>query len=746
MNVIGRNTISGRHVYLFAFLSFICLFFVLLVNGAIPLLMIPTLGQSVWTTGFSSSFLNDSVFSIYAKNIGAPAPAAIAFGLAGAWPCAVFIKFGLHPADAYTLMVAMWLTVSFFACYCLARSYSVSRFQSLLASVTWGVMPMIVQHAGYSMLSTGIALLPLYFLATSYLFDRKPFGRIQLAKFFAGAFGYFVVCLVAVFMDGYSFMMFAVGSTLFGIVCFIRSDLKKVLFFYAFPVHMISFGLAYLLYAVYIGKPQFDAAPLDFFRGWGTDLTFWLIPTKGITWLADLFHLSVARSANTWFGDSSVWRTTFALPLMLAAVTAVMLAKKHRAAILGFAVVGLFGYYMSLGPSFKINSTKPGGQNPGQMMEERYAVTSTGSGVFSENLPGFKNMRASYRWGALGALGAWMVIVLALSRENPRYTRTITTVAMAAVTLLNIPDLSRKIPSYQRMREAFLRLDHDLLSDMSLTVKPGEMLAFLPWRNDFLVNYLAPNLHITTWNIGGDKNLNEARKHWPETMRSFPMGRINEGFDGRLLQLLARNEADAVVLPYIDMLWAAHRWPSTPEYRDELLPVEQQLDESGFVDIIKREYYSIVRLKSQYVPLAEEGTLETVLGRTLLLPPDGLQRQRFTASTSTRTGMQKNGELLTTGKNGFLLFGPYVRMKAGRYRLHISGFGKAGPSAWADVVSDYGKSVHARFSLVPNKRGTVVEGDVVLKEDVENIEVRVYVGEDDRLTLTGYQLVPLLTE
>src|SRR5918998_318969 len=79
---------------------------VFVVNGTVPGLLIPTTAQAFWTTGFAQSFINDG-FSIYAHNIGAPEPAAIAFGLSGALATSAFLKLGLSAADAYAAAVAL---------------------------------------------------------------------------------------------------------------------------------------------------------------------------------------------------------------------------------------------------------------------------------------------------------------------------------------------------------------------------------------------------------------------------------------------------------------------------------------------------------------------------------------------------------------------------------------------------------------------------------------------------------------
>ena len=106
----------------------------LILHGAVPFVALPTLGQAVWTTGFAQSFINDSLFSIHANNFGQPHPAAIAFGLAGAYPAGLFIAAGLHPVDAYSIMAAFWLTLAFFGAWQIGLMFGLRHsFATLLA-------------------------------------------------------------------------------------------------------------------------------------------------------------------------------------------------------------------------------------------------------------------------------------------------------------------------------------------------------------------------------------------------------------------------------------------------------------------------------------------------------------------------------------------------------------------------------------------------------------------------------------
>lgn len=737
-----KNHIKNNTRSFCIFLLFILgLVLSLIINGALPFYGIPTLGQAIWTTGFSLSFLNDSLFSIYAINFGQPKDAAIAFGLSGAWPTAVLINFGLHPADAYASMVALWLSIAFWAAYKTSILCGLSKSLSILSSITWCSFPIIWGHSGYSMLSIGIALLPWYFLTAFNLFNVfNTYDTNQKTINLSRSITYLFVCIVSVFMDGYSFMMFAVGSTIIGLWQLIEKPQMKPLIFRSLFIHLVSFTVAYGLYVLYVGKFDFEPSSLDFFRGWGADISFFLIPSTGMHLVPDLLGLSIPRTEQHFFGDASVWITTFSLPLILSAILMLIIGLKNIFLRKPLIIIAVLAFYMALGPSLKFNSQKPEGMVQRTMPSE-FAIMPTGSGFISNYLPGFKSMRASYRWTSLGVWALWMLVVLSLSNKSSRSHLVIGASALILITTLNIPDLSKKIAEYKHNRVSFMQIDNHLVDDMRDLIHQREKVVFLPWRNDFLVNYLASRLDIYTYNIGGDKNLMEARRHWPETMLRFPMARTHENFFSDILAVLVNGDTDVIVLPYIDMLWAAHRWPYPISLKNELIPWIDKFKASSFLLVEERDYYSTIRLSTELKEMQSVDRL-LYLKSEICFSPYCLERLSFRESTLTQVGQLINYQLVSDGRAGFLHFGPYLPIMPGTYLLEVYGYGSGSGDSWVDVVSNQGKIIHfkQKISFSNVDENILLSAEVNIDENLNDLEIRIFNNVNDHITLLGYRM------
>jgi hypothetical protein len=117
------------------------------------------------------------------------------------------------------------------------------------------------------------------------------------------------------------------------------------------------------------------------------------------------------------------------------------------------------------------------------------------------------------------------------------------------------------------------------------------------------------------------------------------------------------------------------------------------------------------------------------------------------ANLPAEVGVLEENTRKTDGRAGFLIFGPYSSFKAGDYQLNVYGSLDMDSSAYVDVVSDKGTVVHARFDIEKDVKGQFLRNAVVhLPASVSDIEVRVWVGDDDSLELFGYSLKPWSNE
>jgi len=577
----------------------ICFFltwcFILVLQGAVPFFLLPTLGQAIWTMGFASSYANGSLFTIYAHDFGFPYPAPIAFGLAGAWVASLFLRLGLCAADAYAFMLVFWLTLAYIGAYRFSRHFCDSRYFCIFLSLIWMCMPIIWTHASYSMLSIGIALLPFYFLMAIKLFCvnhsvKQPTILMSLL--------YFVTVLISVFMDGYTFMMFFVGTSilLFYHIKLEVQDrdilLKKILF-----LHILTFLIAYLIYSAFIGHLHFIKSSIDAFRAMGVDLSFIVIPTQGVLGLADWLGVSVPRSTRDYFGDNSVWQTTFILPVLIVGFYSWHNVRRKQKIANAFLITALFSAYLSLGPSLKTNTTKIPSTSIAYGMSSDRAVLPTGNAWVYKALPGFNNMRAAYRWLALCVFSFWVLVVLAVSTVSCA-CRFLWVVVLMLMTVLNFPHLIQKIQENNVNRRMFLAVDRDLISLLKAYIHPRDVVIFLPWGNDFFANYLAPRAAFRTYNIGGDKNLIIAQQHWPDEMLAIKEGVIDQNSILSAVELLKKGRVDVIILPYFDMLWSAHYWPCMDKPLDSCF----QQQKEKFRPILE-QLYSIQGLNIQVTPL-----------------------------------------------------------------------------------------------------------------------------------------------
>ncbi|MDD1479045.1 hypothetical protein F9948_01305 [Burkholderia thailandensis] len=94
----------------------------------------------------------------------------------------------------------------------------------------------------------------------------------------------------------------------------------------------------------------------------------------------------------------------------------------------------------------------------------------------------------------------------------------------------------------------------------------------------------------------------------------------------------------------------------------------------------------------------------------------------------THVGLRDSGAMASTGQEGFLLFGPYAALPAGRYVVSLEGRCDATDGGWMDIIWGHGTQVLMRHDVAPGgKDGPIAEFDFELATPVSDLEVRVWV-------------------
>ena len=362
-------------------------------------------------------------------------------------------------------------------------------------------MPVIWAHSGYSMLSIGIALLPLYLWTTHRLCEAIDAQRTRTIAI--SALALVAVACLAVFTDGYTFVMFAFGALVQYAGGLKRSSGRRVrLLGVGMPIYAAGFGLAFVLYRQFVGTQSFTADPLSVFRGFGVDITMLVRPTQGLLGIWDVLRVSTPRSDSAYFGDASVWVTTFIAPIAMAGLAGFALSnnKTHGVPLL---VLGMLATYLALGPSLKVHSVRPDADraagNFQATMPPEYAVAPTGTAYLSTHVPGFRNMRASYRWSALTVLAFWALFVLLIAELSRRDRNKAAWWLLGLVMASNLPNPESgaaysEVRHYEHQvllhaplhfRDQFAQLDQSIVADFRQDAPKDGITAFFPRATTF---------------------------------------------------------------------------------------------------------------------------------------------------------------------------------------------------------------------------------------------------------------------
>jgi hypothetical protein len=575
-------------------LALALMIYIAVLYGAVPGLMLPS-GLSVWSAGFAESIAQNSNFSPYAHNIGYPAPAPVAYGLSGVYLESLFIRLGMDAPNADAAMFLTWLTLAFWGAYKLARRLAASISIAILAAALWLICPTIYIHvAGYVMLGLGMALLPFYTWCTLRLCETAKQQNICSLILFG------FCCLLAVFMDGYTYIMFFCIASII-ILHYLykyRNKINKRKILLLIIIYICSFAFAYFMYALFIGKVAYPEHPLERFRSYGSDISYFLIPTKGVYWIYDILNISINRSDVDHFGSASIWRTTFLLPAFIATIPAA--ANKHPLRLV-FIAIAILGIYLSLGPTLKFFTLRP--LNGPIYMPDTMGIFPTGSAFLDKYVPGFNVMRASYRWVALAWLALWSLIILAVTSPWMKRHAVGPYIMLVALIILNLPHIEQQVKNKINLRTSLIKLDRELVEPLRELLPEKSRVIFLPATNDFGLTYVAPRAKFYSCNIGGDKNIEFARPFWPSvitsTLYNIVWRQCELKFVDNIYNELRNGAFDGIVFIFFngrdDGLQFINAIPRI-HIMESLAPILNKLDNMNDIDIDIKKWFALVTL------------------------------------------------------------------------------------------------------------------------------------------------------
>jgi hypothetical protein len=163
---------------------------------------------------------------------------------------------------------------------------------------------------------------------------------------------------------------------------------------------------------------------------------------------------------------------------------------------------------------------------------------------------------------------------------------------------------------------------------------------------------------------------------------------------------------------------------------------------------IQHDVFSIKKMREAHAQIADLRRPGQALPRVQVADSNGALRlwgddPRLFSQVGVRTAW---GELETMQREGFLMYGPYITVLQGQYRLKIRG--SVGPGggigAWCDVFACKGIALAIVGITEADESGYLVVLDFELTEDCNDLEFRIWVGAANDLRVALIELVKII--
>lgn len=507
--------------------------------------------------------------------------------------------------DALALAGGLFIITALWGGHRLFRYATDSKSLALIMAGLYLLTPVVFGMQGFGGTYWGVLLLPTYIFIAWYLLDK---GKSQ-SNIYHVVKGIPILILAwsllasfSLLLDGYSFFMYSFVAGTMAISTIRRTKASAIVTSTNLLLIGLSTGVAYVIYTNMLPSGGFDRSAIGLFRAMGLDVATIFIPTMN-TWLASVLGVG-ADWSNLW-GDGTNTRNYIGLIILgIATYGLTKLIKQSAITRLHVAMiaVGVIGLLLSLGPTLKINTERPPLTEP--ITYESYLMKDS-EGVLSlptENiykLPGFKSMRATYRWFIVTQISVLFFATIGFDylRKNKKTKLYSLTLLIAVIDVVPVPvaTVSNNLNKYDQ----YGKFNSEVITPLKEVANEGELVLFYPnaiGNNDYLVNYIVPTLKLESYNVGNDKARDNAKRYWPSPIKTLLTtdGLKIENEHRLIQQVFDQDLVDIVIIPGFDLRWDSYSWPPR-KFTDSKEELIGRLSNNDHLVITSAEHFTIVR-------------------------------------------------------------------------------------------------------------------------------------------------------
>ena len=537
----------------------------------------PNFIQKFWCMGYAESLANSRLFSVYAETITV-APSPIAFGLPHVYLMSFLVRTGIDAYYAYDLVFAFWILLSFYSSYKICCFLNIDEKLSAILPVFLLTHPAILEHHSYSVLGIGYMLIPFYVYTALVLFKAQG-----LKQKLASASLFVLMCTLALFNDGYSFIMtmMIIGGLY---ITFFNKDNWRGHLLCNSVIIALAIIIAYVLYSVFIKKNGWEHYPRNAYNVFQAFFTSYILPVKG-SWsiLGEYFFYKHP------FPENYTQNCYFCIPLLVVNIVLLFSAGRKLFSKWQYWLMWgmiLISVWLSLGPDIALTNNK---------------TIPSGNWFIYKYLPGFKVMRATARWGILVNILLIGIFYVSLGASDLK-KKTLVTIFCIVYFFNFLPSpfsIKTMINAYRNEKHIRNNLEKDLRGK----IKPHETVLFIPFRNNFSHLYWGSVNKANTWNTGCDKNVSMLCDRLPSEILPLTHHIFETQMESHLNEINACDIVDILLCTAVDVVIFDYNSccpiaipPFNNLMKNDAVKLETYLLATGCIDIEHSLHFSYYRL------------------------------------------------------------------------------------------------------------------------------------------------------